>query len=164
MTPKGKAPSTYETENNTLSNWRPIHADPTPLTTQQLLREISSLKELWHLRMESQEKAVMLLQAFTDRQPTIAEVVAKFEEKFRGIDAVIAKSEAATTKQIDAIVLLLQANTKAVDDKIDDAKNRLTSIEGHGQAYSRGFGFIATGIGIIAAIAGAFAALFIRQQ
>lgn len=42
----------------------------------------------------------------------------------------IAKSEAAFTKQIDAIITLLQTMTKGFDDKIEDIKTRLTLIEG----------------------------------
>jgi hypothetical protein len=42
----------------------------------------------------------------------------------------IAKSEGATTKQIDQILALLQAATKASDDKFGDLKDRLNLIEG----------------------------------
>lgn len=42
----------------------------------------------------------------------------------------IAKSEAATTKQIDQIGVIIQTTTKGVDDKIDDIKGRLQAIEG----------------------------------
>ena len=191
----------YEEDNGRMPNWRPV-PDPTVLTTQQLLREIQALKELLESRLNSYDKAILLLQDLANRQPSISEVVAKFEEKFRGIEtqfkerdirveqtakeskvavdaafsaqkeavseqnksgaAAIAKSEATTTKQIDAIVLLIQANTKAADEKFDDVKNRLTAIEGRSQAYSQGFGWIATAVGIIAAVIGAAAALFIR--
>jgi len=184
-----------------MPNWRPV-PDPTVLTTQQLLREIQALKELLESRLNSYDKAILLLQDLANRQPSISEAVAKFEEQFRGIEtqfkerdirveqtakeskvavdaafsaqkeavseqnksgaAAIAKSEATTTKQIDAIVLLIQANTKAADEKFDDVKNRLTAIEGRSQAYSQGFGWIATAVGIIAAVIGAAAALFIR--
>jgi len=41
----------------------------------------------------------------------------------------IAKSEAATTKQIDAIGTLISTQAKGTDDKIDDIKSRLQSIE-----------------------------------
>ena len=37
----------------------------------------------------------------------------------------ISKSEAATTKQIDQLVVLIQTTNKASDDKIDDIKTRL---------------------------------------
>jgi hypothetical protein len=41
----------------------------------------------------------------------------------------IAKSEAATTKQIDQIVILINATNASINDKVDDLKNRLSSIE-----------------------------------
>lgn len=141
------APGQYEDENNRLRDWRPV-PDPTVLTTQQLMRELGALKEIMTTRMDGYDKAISLLQAFADRQPTIAEVVAKFEEKFRGIDtqfkerdqrvdqtakeakvavdaafasqaAAIAKSEAATTKQIDQILITLTSSVKSLDDKIN---------------------------------------------
>jgi len=202
--PRQKRPGDiYEDDNNRMLNWRPI-PDPTVLTTQQLLRELASLREVLTTRMDGYDKAITLLQAFADRQPTIAEVVAKFDEKFRGVDlqfkerdqrveqaakeskvavdaafasqkeavseqnksaaAAIAKSEAATTKQIDAIGILLQANAKASDEKIDDLKSRITAMEGRGQAYSQGFGWIATGVGIVAAVIGAIIAVFFKTN
>ncbi len=190
MTPPKRPSGVYEDENGRMVNWRPI-PDPTILTTQQLLRELASLREVLTTRMDGYDKAISLLQAYADRQPSIAEVVAETKEKFTGVqmqlherdirfdraandtkvavDAAfaaakeaVAKSEANVTKQIDALGMLLQANAKATDEKIDDLKTRIAAIEGRGQAYSSGFGFIATGIGILAAVAGAVAAVFLR--
>lgn len=192
----------YEEDNGRMPNWRPV-PDPTVLTTQQLLRELAALREVLMTRMDGYDKAISLLQAFADRQPTVAEVVARFDEKFRGVDlqfkerdqrveqaakeykvavdaafasqkeavseqnksaaAAIAKSEAAAIKQIDAIGILVQANAKASDEKVDDIKTHLISIEGRGQAYSQGFGWIATGVGIVAAIIGAVLAIFFKS-
>lgn len=42
----------------------------------------------------------------------------------------IAKSEAATTKQIDQLQVLIQTGSAAANDKIEDIKARLTLIEG----------------------------------
>ena len=42
----------------------------------------------------------------------------------------ISKSEAATTKQIDQISVIINTGQKGLDDKIDDIKSRLTTIEG----------------------------------
>lgn len=77
------------------------------------------------------------------------------------------KSEAAILKQIDALSILLTASSKGLDDKITDAKDRLTRLEGRteGTAASlqvqRGVtqteqgssGNLLTGIGIIVAAA-----------
>jgi hypothetical protein len=57
----------------------------------------------------------------------------------------IAKSEASTTKQIDQIGSIITAMTNGLNDKIDDIKSRLTSVEGR----SAGVGMSATVIGFI---------------
>lgn len=49
----------------------------------------------------------------------------------------IAKSEASTVKQIDQMSLLIQTGNKAIDDKFDDIKDRLTRIEGKGEGGER---------------------------
>lgn len=64
----------------------------------------------------------------------------------------IAKSETATTKQIDQLGILIQNNTKAFDDKISDLKDRLTRIEGMGQGASAMWGWVAGGIGLLLSV------------
>ena len=188
--PPQRPEGSYEDENHRLRDWRPV-PDPTTLTTQQLMRELGALKEIMQTRMDAYDTAIRLLQDFANRQPTTAEVVAKVEERFSAVqmqfherdirfdrasndtklavDAAFAaakeavtKNEITTTKQIDTIISLITAGTKTTDDKVIDIRDRLTAIEGRGQAYSQGFGWIATGIGIVAAIVGAIAAMFIR--
>jgi|SRR6476660_4730807 len=61
----------------------------------------------------------------------------------------IAKSESATTKQIDQLSILIQSNTKAFDDKIGDVKDRLTRIEGTGQGGRAMWGYVAAGFGFV---------------
>src|SRR6185369_12355894 len=191
----------YENENNALSDWRPI-PDPTRLTTQQLMREIANMKELFETRLDAMDKAVTLLQAIANRSPTIGEVVSQFTEKFQGINtqfkerdlrveqtareskvavdaafsaqkeavseqnksaaAAIAKSEANTTKQIDAIGSQIVQIAKATDDKIDDLKGRLGLIEGRSAGVQQGWGWITSAAAAIAALAGAIIALFFR--
>jgi hypothetical protein len=177
--------------------------DPTVLTTQQLLREVSSVRDIIESRLDGMDKAITLLQAAIDRSPSIAEIYAEFQEKFNSVktqfkerdtrteqtskdskvavdaalqaakEAVgeqnkssalaIAKSEAATTKQIDSITTLIQTNQKAIDDKITDVKDRITGIEGRSQGVGTSVGiFIGIGglvVGVIAAIA-AFAVVY----
>ncbi len=52
---------------------RPV-PDPTVLTTRQLLQAVASLKELFETRLNAMDKAIILLQAFADRQPTTTAV------------------------------------------------------------------------------------------
>jgi hypothetical protein len=164
---------------------RPI-PDPTVLTTQQLLREIATSREVVEAgidgkigrvesRFDAMDKAIELVRQQTDLFPNnVVDQVGKLErlheERFRSIalqfverdtrtdqtsrdskvavdaalqaakEAVgeqnksnalaIAKSEAAFTKQIDQIGALIMALQKGLDDKIDDMKERLQTIEG----------------------------------
>jgi len=72
----------------------------------------------------------------------------------------IAKSEAATTKQIDQLGVQMQTNNKASDDKITDLKERLTRIEGMGSGASSLWAYIIGGVGVLIGAAGlAFAIL-----
>lgn len=73
----------------------------------------------------------------------------------------IAKSEAATTKQIDAMGALITATAKASDEKIDDLKGRLGLIEGRSKGFGDGWGFIVGGIGALMMI-GTFIVLIIK--
>jgi hypothetical protein len=177
---------------------RPI-PDPTILTTQQLNREVASMKELFDTRLGAMDKAVGLLQAQANRSPTIGEVYAQHEERFKAIaqqfserdtrteqtsrdskvavDAAlqaqkesvnaqnisnaqaIAKSEAAFTKQIDQIGNLIQTMAKGIDDKIDDMKERITTIESRGQGIVQQkqdtqnvWGYVIGAIGVICVV------------
>ena len=60
----------------------------------------------------------------------------QYAEHNRSSALAISKSETATTKQIDQQGILITANTKATDEKIDDVKQRITQIES-GQAGKR---------------------------
>jgi hypothetical protein len=154
--------------------------DPTILTTQQLIREIATAREVIETRLNGMDKAIELLQAASDRYPAfVQQAVGRLqelhEEKFRSIEVqfkerdtrteqtsrdskvavdaalsaqvksvdaqnisnslAISKSEAGFTKQIDQIGALIQATGKATDDKIDDIKTRLNSIEVRTNAF-----------------------------
>jgi hypothetical protein len=132
--------------------------DPTVLTTQQLLREIFSVRELLEARLTGMDKAITLLQTGMDRSPSTTELYAKYEEKFKAIqiqfnerdtrvdqtardsklaiDAAlqaakeaVGKSEVGTTKQVDQIVVMINTLSKTLDGKIDDAKTRINLLE-----------------------------------
>lgn len=98
-------------------------SDPTPLTTQQLLRENLWLRELIEARikgiegrMEASDEAVRLLQRFADRTPTTMDVGNAVErlrevvfEKFEGVktqlierDTMVEKASRDVKSAVDA--------------------------------------------------------------
>jgi hypothetical protein len=178
-------------EKGTSMDIRPI-PDPTILTTQQLIREIGSVREVFDTRLDGMDKAISLLQANVDKSPTVGEIYVKHEQMFKNIEirfderdirtdqtardskvavdaalqaakeavgeqnkssaTAIAKSDAATTKQLDAILAIIQTTTKSFDDKINDVKERLTLREGHSKGLGDGWGYIVGVIGLLSAI------------
>lgn len=65
----------------------------------------------------------------------------------------IAKSEAATNKQLDGIGTLLNTTAGGLTDKIDDLRTRLTTIEGRSSGGKDVYGYmIAAGGLVIAAL------------
>jgi hypothetical protein len=166
--------------------------DPTVLTTQQLLRELASMREIIEARLDGMDKAIVLIQNAVERTPTIAEIYAEFREKsnsvqtqFRERDArveqtskdskvavdaalqaakeavgeqnkssslAIAKSEAATMKQIDQLGILIQNMEKGLNDKVGDMKDRLTLIEGRSTGKGESWGVILGSIGAMAGV------------
>ena len=89
--------------------------DPTSLTTQALATSIQSLRELIETRLDAYDKAITLLQDATNKAPSIAEIVAKYDEKFVGVDAQFSASKSA----VDAALI---ANKSAVDAAFAAAK------------------------------------------
>ena len=68
------------------------------------------------------------------------------------------KSEASTAKQLDAIDAMIGATVSGLNDKIDDIKSRLTTIEGSGKGSKGLMAIIFTIAGIAIAAIAAFIA------
>lgn len=209
--------------------------DPSVLTTQQLWREVASLKELTFSRMSAIEKAIEvahqdLVRVPTDVQKAVGGLEALHNQRFesmgvryldrvdyvakqhqemehltserfnavskqfderdkraelllatsaKAVDAAlaaakqavdkqneafqlsIAKSETATTKQMDGIQTTIGSLTHAFDDKINDLKDRITRNEGSdtgkrekSQSSGAMWGYVVGGIGALLGIAG----------
>lgn len=200
--------------------------DPSVLTTQQLWREIASLKELVLSRIASIDKSIETAHENEVRRPTeidrvLLEVKTFQDEKFRSVfrqyeeriifsdrlndstalliiekfsgvekqfrerdvrgeqsskdtkvavDAAlqaaekartssndsfalsIAKSEAATMKQIDQQGAFIGNVNTTLDGKINDLKERLTRIEGMSSGKKDFWGYIVGAIGLIATL------------
>jgi hypothetical protein len=94
--------------------------DPTVLTTEQLHREISALREfvlgeihhvreISHTKFEAAKDAVWSETAASDKA--------------------IAKSEAAIAKQIDALTVQMDKSGDARDERINDLRDRVRTLE-----------------------------------
>lgn len=103
--------------------------DPTILTTQQLQREVASLKELFITRLDAMDKAVALLQAFADKQPTIAVVDTDLralgklmEEKFASVQMQLIEREKRTTQITTDGKLALSAALDSQDKAVSKSE------------------------------------------
>ena len=154
--------------------------DPTARTLEQSRQAVEALKELQSVRIDGLEKEAEHLREQLSTE--IAHLARLMDEKFKGVAdqfasnavalaaallaqktsvneqnissaASVAKSDAAVTKQIDAIGALIDASGKSTDDKIDDLKSRVQSIEGHSKGSTDTWAYI-VGIGglVIAAV------------
>jgi formate dehydrogenase maturation protein FdhE len=66
--------------------------------------------------------------------------------------ASISKSEAAFTKQIDQILVIVNTNTKATDEKIDDIKTRMSAYEGRRAGHGETWGYLVGGVSAMWAV------------
>lgn len=91
-----------------------------------------------------------------------------FSEQSKSSALAIAKSEAATTKQIDLLGNQRSTDTSNLNDKIDDLKARVTGFESYKKGGSEGLGAagaIVIGVfGIIGVIVGAIALVIAYAQ
>jgi hypothetical protein len=109
--------------------------DPTLLTTQQLIREIQSLRELFDARLDGMDKALTLLQAKADRYPQPTDlaitrlqelIYQKFESvglEFRARDQAVstaleAQRESMITKH-ESVVMSVQRLQELHTEKFD---------------------------------------------
>ncbi len=124
--------------------------DPTVLTTQQLLREIATSREIVEtsikgLRELHEERFASISNQFIERDVRTEQAsrdskvavdaalkAAKeaVEEQNKSNALAIAKSEAGFTKQIDQIGILVSTTQKGNDERFEDIKGRLVLLEG----------------------------------
>lgn len=86
----------------------PITSDPSPLTTAQILREITSLKELVFTRLDAMDKAMTLFNDNITRVPTdvdkqVGTLKALVYETFKTIDVKFESSEGLFTEQFKSV-------------------------------------------------------------
>jgi hypothetical protein len=123
--------------------------DPTLLTTQALLREVASLKELMEVRISA--NAALYDQKIAEEgaisREKFAAVAAQFSERdtrtdqragdtklavdaaFAAAKEATAKIEAGFTKQIDGMNQIIDTKTRNIEGNLSDLKERMISIE-----------------------------------
>lgn len=136
-------------EKNALSSSRVPIPDPTLLTTQALLREVAGLRELMESRLEAledveEQKFYKVEQQFelVERQrveqkkdtkdAVDAALTAQKEavrEQTAASERAIAKSEAATSKQLDQLSVTFANEAASQRRELGEMKQRLTAIE-----------------------------------
>ena len=138
-----------------LRGWAPI-PDPTALTTDQLRREITTVRELVQTqmdvlrqRLDDMDKATELLSEITERHTDIAIKASAdlYEQRLAGIATQIAdrdvsvatafsaakeqsnERQSSIDKQLEQLTKLIDAGTGKVSERVDDLRERMTSME-----------------------------------
>jgi chemotaxis protein histidine kinase CheA len=160
--------------------------DPTLLTTEQLRREIAGVekaldafRELYDSKIESQsdiigerfrsvDKQLVLVerQRVEQKEDTKAAVDAALtaqkeavKEQTTASERAIAKSEAATTKQLDQQALTFRTAIEGLTDLVNDVKERVGKLESIKQGsvetrdrFSQSWGIVLVGLGVFVAV------------
>jgi len=98
-------------------DWRPI-PDPTTLTTEQLRRELSALREILTARLDGMDRATTLLDETVNRTPTaiqtaISHLKELHDEKFRAVEQRFSERDVRFTQQNVANAAALDAALRA---------------------------------------------------
>jgi hypothetical protein len=110
-------------------DWRPI-PDPTTLTTEQLRRELSALREILTARLDGMDRATTLLSETVNRTPTVIQTEIKHlrelsEEKFDSVALQFQERDVRTAQASgaadDALKAALQAAKELVGAQGDAA-------------------------------------------
>lgn len=128
-----------------LDSVRP-QSDPSALTTESLLREITHLRELVEERFRSVD------QQFLMKDTAVQAALAAAKEA-------VAKNEEATEKQIDRILETIAALDRSHAAQVMDLKERLDRGDGTGSGKSQTWAVVVAIIGAIAVILGIVATL-----
>jgi len=134
-------PDSDENEEMRDHDRRPI-PDPTVLTTRQLLREVTALKELVGTRLDAMDKAQALFENNLSRVPTETDRQIQHLKELHGVRFGEVHSELIAGRTIlntrmdamDKAVVLLQAISDTAPSKIDE---KIASLHGiHDEKFS----------------------------
>lgn len=136
------------------------------LSKEMDARPAAVIQEIKHLDQLMNEKFKGVDQQFAGRDTALAAALlaqkTSVEEQNKSNALSAAKSEAAFEKRIDGVSALISSQTKATDDKITDAKDRITTMESRSAGGGAAINWAIVGVGFILtliSIAGAVIAL-----
>lgn len=108
--------------------------------------------EVDQLEMRHNEKFSSIQTQFTERdvrtEQTSKDSKVAIDAALQAQKEAAIKSEAAFTKQIDQMVLLISTMGKGLDEKIDDVKTRLQAIEGIKRGSQEVWGYLVAVAGL----------------
>lgn len=108
-------------------------SDPSPLTTQQIFREIASLKELVETRFVAHETAVKLLQEVVNKNPTVNEVYVEHNERLKALGVARDLTREVLETRFDGMdkaIKLLQDTADKFPARIDEKIVALEKVHG----------------------------------
>lgn len=126
-------------------------------------RRVNELRDLHQekfngVEVKFSERETRYAQIATDSERSIEIALSAAKEaaavQHKCSEEAIAKNESSITKQIDNMGGLLHTRTHALDEKIDDLKNRMTSIESHSKGSVAMWGYVIGAIGLLGTIIG----------
>jgi hypothetical protein len=112
--------------------------DPSFLTTQQLLRELSSLREIFETRLSAMDRAAEVLSETVNRTPTAIQTAVSnlrevYDERFKSVAQQFAerdvRTEQAATASASALAAALQAAKEAVFEQAQAAAKAADKTE-----------------------------------
>jgi hypothetical protein len=96
--------------------------DTDPVSRTEMLREIDILERKFDSRLAEKEKAIVLLQTYADRQPSIAEVATSVDSTrsliFERIDG-----------KIGTVSAMMDGNRKATDSKFEGVEKQFSELD-----------------------------------
>jgi len=114
------------------SNTVPI-PDPTLLTTQQLLREITALRELFETRLDGMDKAITLIQAHADRIPSSTDIALQrlqelLDNKLMNVQAQFDARDRAVDRAVTTALEAQKATMLLQNSSLNESVSRLQEL------------------------------------
>ena len=151
----------YEEENHRMGNWQPV----APAWTQ--IEAIARIMDEREKRYEEQFKGIResMALALASAEKAVLKAEGAADKRFDSVNEfrMTLADQAAHFARAD----LVTAQFESIEKRLTELTQSVTAFHASqlskAQAYSSGFGFIATAVGIVGAIVGAVIAIFFKS-